>query len=324
MNRSIANLSLATTKTVAMRSCLTQTKTPALSLFAGFHTSSTASAKMSKHTRSLLRIQKHFARELQKPKPEDVDPVLGRQSVPFLERMRALLSESENMAFGLTSEEIEKLIYGAEQAAILRVLSTETSGKSGDAGSASYDSSSENHAQPFVLNVFEEKTSKKREAVRRILSMQNSSLEQRKKLAIEMARKEFARVEGDTGSSEVQAAVFTVRIQFLATHLKENKNDISSKHQLQQLVHDRQAILKYLRRKNPERYYWTIEKLGLSDEAVINEFSMSRRYLDRYQFFGINTLKVKDNKKERAEKIKYQRLEKKAQKFISLQKNKSS
>lgn len=276
-----------------------------------FHTSAAANARLSKRTKGLFRIQKHFARQLQKPKVQDVDPILGRESVPFVERMRATLSEPENISFLLTAEETEKLIYGAEQAAILRRLSAEETSTS---------------AEPMadaLTKVADAKDARKREAVRRILSMQNSSLEERKRLAVKLAVSEFGRFEGDTGSSEVQAAVSTIHIQFLATHLKENKNDLKSKDQLQQLVQDRQSILKYLRRQNPERYYWTIEKLGLSDEAVTSEFSISRRYLEKYQFFGVNTLKVKDNKKERSDKIKQQRLEKKAQKFLSIQKSTS-
>lgn len=62
------------------------------------------------------------------------------------------------------------------------------------------------------------------------------------------------------------------------------------------LVQQRQSILRYLKRDNPERYYWTIQKLGLSDEAVTQEFNMDRRYMQDFKFFGDKIL-VKDSKK---------------------------
>lgn len=259
----------------------------------GFHSTASASARgVSAYVKSLRRIQKHYARQLQKPKPEVVDPVLGRPNVPFMERLKATLAEPTNLSFGLPPSNTEKLMYGAEHATLLRKSELE------------YGHVTELEAH-------------KREATRRIVSMQNAGQQERKKFAKAFAAAEFARFEGDTGSSEVQAAIATIQIHFLVNHMKEHKGDNLNMRKLNMLVQGRQAILKYLRRSNPERYYWAIEKLGLNDDAVTQEFSMSRRYLEQYQFFGQNTLKVKDNKKERAHKVKMARLEKKAQKFMN-------
>lgn len=263
----------------------------AVSTRRGFHTTAPAEATTA-HIKSLRRIQKHYARQLEKPKPEIVDPVLGRESVPFMERLKAALADPENLSFALENDNTEKLLYGAEHATLLRK------------GEFQYEHVTEIEAQ-------------KREATRRIMSMQNANQQERKKFALKFAAKEFARFEGDTGSSEVQAAVATIKIHFLVNHMKENKKDNFNMRRLNMLVQGRQSILKYLRRSNPERYYWAIEKLGLKDDNVIQEFSMSRRYLEEYKFFGQNTLKVKDNKKERAKKIKTARMEKKAQKFMN-------
>lgn len=261
---------------------------------AGFHSSAAVEARggVSRYVKSLRRIQKHYARQLQKPKPEVVDPVLGRANVPFMERLKAKLGEPTNMSFGLNTGSAEKLLYGAEHATLLRQSEID-----------------------YETVVDLEKS--KREATHRIVSMQNAGQQERKKFAKKFAAEEFARFEGDTGSSEVQAAISTVQIHFLVNHMKEHKGDNLNMRKLQMLVQGRQGILKYLRRSNPERYYWAIEKLGLNDDAVTAEFSLSRRYLEQYQFFGQNTLRVKDNKKERAHKVKMARLEKKAQKFMN-------
>ena len=75
--------------------------------------------------------------------------------------------------------------------------------------------------------------------------------------------KEYATHEGDTGSPEVQVAILTSRIQYLAEHLKEHKKDHHSRRGLLKLVGQRRNMLDYLRRKDIERYRSLIERLGL-------------------------------------------------------------
>jgi len=69
--------------------------------------------------------------------------------------------------------------------------------------------------------------------------------------------------EGDTGSSEVQIAILTYRINSLTEHLKENKKDHHSRRGLLRMVGKRRGLLKYLKNKDIERYRTLIEKLGL-------------------------------------------------------------
>lgn len=68
---------------------------------------------------------------------------------------------------------------------------------------------------------------------------------------------------GDTGSAEVQIALLTERILTLTEHLKTHKKDHSSRRGLLKMVGKRSALLKYLARKDRERYFETIQKLGL-------------------------------------------------------------
>ena len=75
--------------------------------------------------------------------------------------------------------------------------------------------------------------------------------------------KEYATHEGDTGSTEVQVAILTSRIQYLTEHLKEHKKDHHSRRGLLKLVGQRRNMLDYLRRKDIERYRSLIERLGL-------------------------------------------------------------
>lgn len=75
--------------------------------------------------------------------------------------------------------------------------------------------------------------------------------------------KEYGQKEGDTGSPEVQIAIFTQRINELTNHLKSNPKDHSSRRGLYKLIGQRRGLLKYLENKDIERYRAIIEKLQI-------------------------------------------------------------
>ncbi len=67
----------------------------------------------------------------------------------------------------------------------------------------------------------------------------------------------------DTGSSAVQVALLTERINGLSEHFKVHKKDHHSRRGLLHLVSLRRRLLDYLRRTDPDRYQALIERLGL-------------------------------------------------------------
>ncbi len=73
----------------------------------------------------------------------------------------------------------------------------------------------------------------------------------------------FAVNAGDTGSSEVQIALLTQRINQLNEHLKLHKHDQATRYGLIKLVGKRRAHLKYLAARNPAGYRELLGKLGL-------------------------------------------------------------
>ena len=75
--------------------------------------------------------------------------------------------------------------------------------------------------------------------------------------------KEHQSREGDTGSTEVQVAVLTARINQLTEHMRENKHDYHTQRGLLKLVGKRRRLLAYLNRENVGRYRSLIAKLGL-------------------------------------------------------------
>ena len=74
---------------------------------------------------------------------------------------------------------------------------------------------------------------------------------------------EYRRDEKDTGSSEVQIALLTERINELTEHLKVHKKDNHSRRGLLKMVGKRRNLLNYLAKKDVQRYRDIIEKLGL-------------------------------------------------------------
>jgi small subunit ribosomal protein S15 len=75
--------------------------------------------------------------------------------------------------------------------------------------------------------------------------------------------KEYATHEGDTGSTEVQVALLTTRINELNEHLKVHKKDHHSRRGLLMMVGKRRGLLNYVKEKDIERYRTLIKKLGL-------------------------------------------------------------
>ncbi len=75
--------------------------------------------------------------------------------------------------------------------------------------------------------------------------------------------KKFAKSENDTGSTEVQIALLTDRIEHLTTHLKDHKKDHHSRRGLLMLVGRRRRFLDYLKDIDIERYRTVIADLGL-------------------------------------------------------------
>ena len=72
----------------------------------------------------------------------------------------------------------------------------------------------------------------------------------------------FRAKEGDTGSTEVQVALLTERINQLTTHMATHRKDYHTQRGLLKLVGQRRRLLAYLSREDVDRYK-LIKKLGL-------------------------------------------------------------
>ena len=73
----------------------------------------------------------------------------------------------------------------------------------------------------------------------------------------------FARQKGDTGSTEIQVAILTERINQLTGHMVANKHDYHTQRGLIKLVGRRRRLLAYLMNEDVQRYRTLIKQLGL-------------------------------------------------------------
>ncbi|KAH3682259.1 hypothetical protein WICPIJ_006769 [Wickerhamomyces pijperi] len=257
-----------------------------------FQTTAVAQSK-----KSILKIQSQERKEINQlrqryiqEKKFNIDPVLGIANNPFLNRLEAEVREPTVMGLGYQKEQVDKLIHGAKEARNL---------------------------EHFQREHLEAETLRNQEIVNRILNMKNRSEAEILKFKVDLARKEFQRFDGDTGSSEVQAAIATVRIHHLYQHIQQNKKDYQNTRILRMLIQKRQRILRYLKNDMPERYFYTINKLGLTDTIVNMEFNFDRRYMQNFKMFGDRVL-IKESKSAREEERKQKRKEKKILKNKSL------
>lgn len=250
-------------------------------------------SKIKSLKRKENRLKRQIVREVNNLKKHtlqnvkfQVDPVLGDSNNSFMKRIRESVLDSTILAHGYNRDEVEKLMYGAEKAMLER----------NNSGALLHDS----------IVATEER---KKRALLTILNMRNTNVEDKKRMAIANARKEFQREDGDTGSPEVQAAILTVKIHFGMDHVKQNFKDKEHLQVVRHLVHKRQRILRYLKKDNPESYYYNIAKLGLTDDVITREFNMDRQYLQEYKVWGDKQLIKLSEKQQRKEN-----------KFVELQK----
>jgi small subunit ribosomal protein S15 len=85
-------------------------------------------------------------------------------------------------------------------------------------------------------------------------------IEKEKKIA---TVREYQLHEKDSGSTEVQIALLTERINQMTEHLKVHEHDHHSRRGLLKLVGQRRRLLTYLSNNDVKRYRQLIARLGL-------------------------------------------------------------
>lgn len=257
-----------------------------------FNPHAAAAAKKRKETnltrQSELRTQRAAAA---------VDPVLGRPT-PFLESLDAIppplpsVDAILSTSATIPSPEQQRLNHFIARQELPEFLQTSR------ALAAPY-AVGEDFIDPDNTRAFQRQHEHSVEAIRRIVALGNGNSADRtranKQVCIDLFGRHVTdtqlpadpgtlqntgktpRAGPDTGSSEVQAAILTVKIRALAKALHRddghNTKDKHNKRNLRLMVHRRQKLLKYLKRKEKGgvRYRNVLEALGLDDDAVEKE-----------------------------------------------------
>ncbi|KAI7846253.1 hypothetical protein COHA_000233 [Chlorella ohadii] len=106
----------------------------------------------------------------------------------------------------------------------------------------------------------------------------------RNKLARQEVVRQYERFPGDTGSTEVQVALLTRKIEELAQHMRQHRKDYSSRRHvaslwgLEAMLHQRRKLLQYLRRTSFDQYAVLISRIGLKDS-----YGPQDRFSSRYK-----------------------------------------
>lgn len=112
-------------------------------------------------------------------------------------------------------------------------------------------------------------------ALTRILSLEMCSPAHVRQYYLHAAMEMFARRPNDTGSPEVQAALWSVKIEALEAHVKSYRHDYVAERKIVEWRDQRRKILRYLKRVSLERYYLCLDRLGLPHdlvESVVSRF----------------------------------------------------
>lgn len=103
---------------------------------------------------------------------------------------------------------------------------------------------------------------------RRILSLEMLNGSQIKRHIIHRVLQMFCRGTNDTGSPEVQAAIWSVKIAVLEQHASLYRHDYVAERKIVEWKDQRRKMLKYLKRISLERYFTCVDRLGLPHDLV--------------------------------------------------------
>uniref|UniRef100_A0A7S4FAB7 30S ribosomal protein S15 n=1 Tax=Chrysotila carterae TaxID=13221 RepID=A0A7S4FAB7_CHRCT len=101
------------------------------------------------------------------------------------------------------------------------------------------------------------------EPLKKAYSRANMNQKELNQLEIHEAMHPWQLAPNDTGSTPVQIAVLTKKIEFLARHLEAHKKDPAAKRFIQMRVSERSKLLQYLRRQDRAKYEEILEKLNI-------------------------------------------------------------
>ena len=133
--------------------------------------------------------------------------------------------------------------------------------------------------------------------MRKAYSRANMSQPEVNQLELHKLMEKWKRFPDDTGSSEVQIAIFTHRIGVLSRHLQVEHKDKDALRDMQKFVRKRNRMLAYLRRRNRAKYDEVLEELGIRKTAAFDPLLKKEA---RYSNFKYKVTKGRRKKRGRS------------------------
>jgi small subunit ribosomal protein S15 len=104
--------------------------------------------------------------------------------------------------------------------------------------------------------------------LKELFSIKNATSNEIKRYRINLAVNKWGKQIGDTGDAGVQVAVLTEKIRQCTEHMKKNRSDKGTKRHLEALAVRRRKMMKYLRRRDGEKYYKIVKHYNIRDMVV--------------------------------------------------------
>ncbi|KAJ1656440.1 hypothetical protein IWQ61_003997 [Dispira simplex] len=221
------------------------------------HTTRAVQARVSKRRQdiqaSIRQEKERQVREAEEERKRLDTPFLNAVLKPkeLYEQATAKASEGDDQP---SSQESPLLVYGLDQTDQRFILDTIPSTKTA-------------HGR-VVAEDEQERSREGAQQLHKVMALHNAGSKEILKWNKQLAVRTFGREENDTGSSEVQAAIWTLRINNLHDHLLQNPKDKYNCRRYIMLQHKRAKILRYLKRCSLERYARCLKLLGLKPEVV--------------------------------------------------------
>lgn len=195
-------------------------------------------------------------------KPSQLEPLPALENTQAIDPAQRVVQLPEHFNFGIGPAERDLVFHQLPFVGVQRpFLQLKTS--------QDISNASETAAQRQVTS--DEQTAS--DLMARITSLSNASAkgiayENRRRIIVEFSE---PGQPNDTGRSEVQAALMTMKIRNIWSHLEGAPRDIHTRRTLRSFIHQRAKILKYLRRMDRDRYTTVLDRLGLDPRAVEGE-----------------------------------------------------
>jgi len=117
----------------------------------------------------------------------------------------------------------------------------------------------------YRFGVTEEQIKECHPKIKELLSFTRANQHEVHQFRLGKLVQKFGREQGDTGSSKVQVACMTERVNYLTEHMRKHPHDKHTQYRVNLLISKRRKMMKYLKRTDVAGYYHVLKEMGVKD-----------------------------------------------------------